>query len=493
VGVGEIIDRRVAHLTIWMQDRLLDLFGRQSHRMALPGWQRLLSLVYIIPVRFGSMRRRLPTEAASLADTANLTLRHPVYGETAVRVLVADSFEQAGLGALQSLGCEVLYEPNLTDQRLQDAVHNRQADVLVVRSTPVSAGVFAAPSLKLVVRAGAGYNTIDVVAASKRGVYVANCPGQNSVAVSELAFGLILALDRRIVDSVISLRAGTWNKTEFSKARGLHGRTLGLIGMGRIAQQMIPRAAAFGMPVIAWSRNLTPQRAASLGVEHRQSILDVAADADIVSVHLALAPETRGLIGTEFFSSMRPGAYFINTARGEVVDQAALLAAVHEHRIRAGLDVYGCEPKTGVAEFTDPIAQETGFCGTPHIGAATEQAQEAIAVETVRIIGSFMQRAIVPNAVNIAGHTTARCLLTVRHQDQPGVLARILDAISAQRINVQEMENVVFEGAEAAVAHIHLELAPPAEMLDTLRRNEPHVFEITLTMLSDVPAENELA
>ena len=124
-----------------------------------------------------------------------------------MRVLVADSIEQSGLDALKSMGCEVLDQPNLTDQLLADAVRDLQADVLVVRSTQVLAGVFAAPSLKLVVRAGAGYNTIDVVAASKRGVYVANCPGQNSVAVSELAFGLILALDRRIADSLISLRA----------------------------------------------------------------------------------------------------------------------------------------------------------------------------------------------------------------------------------------------------------------------------------------------
>ena len=251
-----------------------------------------------------------------------------------MRVLVADSFEQSGLDALKSLGCIVLYQPDLTDQLLPDAVRDLQADVLVVRSTQVLAAVFAAPTLKLVVRAGAGFNTIDVVAASKRGVYVANCPGQNSVAVSELAFGLILALDRRIADSLISLCAGMWNKTEFSKARGLHGRTLGLIGMGRIAQQMIPRAAAFGMPVIAWSRNLTPQRAESLGVGYRQSILDLAADADIVSVHLALAPETRGLIGIGSFAAMRPGAYFINTARGEVVDQAALLAAMRSAGLR---------------------------------------------------------------------------------------------------------------------------------------------------------------
>src|SRR5256714_10347176 len=131
--------------------------------------------------------------------------------------------------------------------------------------------MFDAGALKLIVRAGAGYNTIDVAAASRRGVYVSNCPGKNSVAVAELAFALILALDRRIADNVISLRRGEWNKKEFSKARGLYGRTLGLVGVGRIGQEMISRARAFGMEVVAWSRSLTPERAATLGVEYKES------------------------------------------------------------------------------------------------------------------------------------------------------------------------------------------------------------------------------
>jgi D-3-phosphoglycerate dehydrogenase len=288
-------------------------------------------------------------------------------------------------------------------------------------------------------------------------------------------------LDRRIADNVISLRDGQWNKTEYSKARGLFGRTLGLIGIGQIAQEMLPRARAFGMPVVAWSRNLTPEPAKALGIARMESPLDVARAADVVSVHLALAPETRGMIAADFFNAMRPGAYFINTSRGEVVDQAALVAAMRERGIRAGLDVYAGEPKAGVAEFSDSIARETGLYGTHHIGASTEQAQEAIAAETVRIIQSFMETGHVPNAVNIARTTPATCMLTVRHRDRPGVLARVLDAISAARINVQEMENVIFEGADAAVANIHLESAPAGEVLDALRRNEPDVFELRLT------------
>ena len=153
------------------------------------------------------------------------------------------------------------FEPDLKDEALAEAVRTLNPDVLVVRSTKVTEPMLAAGALKLVVRAGAGYNTIDVAAASRRGIYVSNCPGKNSIAVAELAFALVLALDRRVADNVIALRRGEWNKKEFSKARGLYGRTLGLIGTGQIGQEMIPRARAFGMKVVAWSRSLTAESA----------------------------------------------------------------------------------------------------------------------------------------------------------------------------------------------------------------------------------------
>src|ERR1035441_2056240 len=164
-----------------------------------------------------------------------------------MRVLVADKFEQSGLDGLAALRCEVACEPGLKDHALAARVGEYKPDVLIVRSTKVGEAVLAAGALKLVVRAGAGYNTIDLAAASRRGIYVSNCPGKNSIAVAELAFALILALDRRIADNVISLRAGEWNKAEFSKARGLYGRTLGLLGVGSIGREMIPRARGFGM------------------------------------------------------------------------------------------------------------------------------------------------------------------------------------------------------------------------------------------------------
>src|SRR5499433_835478 len=244
-------------------------------------------------------------------------------------VLIADKFEQSGRDGLRALGCDISYQPDLKDESLVQAIRELGPDVLVVRGTSVSEAMLDAGPLKLVVRAGAGYNTIDVAAASRRGIYVSNCPGKNSIAVAELAFALILALDRRIADNVIALRAGEWNKKEFSRARGLFGRTLGLVGLGKIGQEMIPRAKAFGMPVVAWSRSLTPEKAERLGVERKETPADVARAADIVSVHVALKPDTRMLIGTEFFAAMKKGSYFINTSRGETVDQAALVAAIH--------------------------------------------------------------------------------------------------------------------------------------------------------------------
>jgi D-3-phosphoglycerate dehydrogenase / 2-oxoglutarate reductase len=402
-----------------------------------------------------------------------------------MRVLIADKFEQSGRDGLQAIGCDISYQPDLKDDALVSAIREQNPDILVVRGTKVTEPMLDAGQLKLVVRAGAGYNTIDVAAASKRGIYVSNCPGKNSIAVAELAFALILALDRRVADNVITLRSGRWDKKEFSKARGLFGRTLGLVGVGKIGQEMIPRARAFGMPVVAWSRSLTPERAEALGLEYKVSPQEVARASDIVSVHLALNSETRSVIGADFFASMREGAYFINTARGEVVDQAALIQALKTRGLRAGLDVFAVEPTSATAEFSDPIAGETNVYGTHHIGASTDQAQEAIAAETVRIVREFRETGKVPNVVNLASQTPATHRLVIRHLDRPGVLATVLDAIKSEGINVQEMENIVFEGAEAAVARINLDNAPSREMLDKLQTGNADIIEMDLLELGN--------
>lgn len=394
-----------------------------------------------------------------------------------MRVLVADKFESSGLDALRAAGCEVEYQPAAKDAALVDAVAAAAPEVLIVRSTKVPESVLRAGPLALVVRAGAGYNTIDVETASRLGIYVANCPGKNSVAVAELAFGLIAALDRRIADNVADLRAGVWNKSEYGKARGLYGRTLGLIGLGGIGSAMVPRAQAFGMPVVAWSRSLTDERAAELGITRVDSPLEVARQSDIVSVHLALNAATRGMLGAEFFDAMRDGAYFINTSRGEVVDEPALAAAVEAKGLRAGLDVFANEPGGGSGEFRPAISELPGVYGTHHIGASTDQAQQAIADEAVRIVEVFARTGDVPNVVNLAKTSPAAYTVIVRHLDQPGVLASTLDAISRGGLNVQEMENVVFAGGDAAVAKINVEGTPPAAVNDAIRAN-PSVLDV---------------
>src|SRR5256714_117465 len=211
----------------------------------------------------------------------------------------------------------------------------------------------------------------------------------------------------------------------------------------------------------------------------------IVREADIVSVHVALKPETRGLIGSDFFDAMREGTYFINTSRGEVVDQDALRRAMREKNVRAGLDVYAAEPVGGAGEFTDDIAREPNLYGTHHIGASTDQAQEAIAAETVRIIKTFKETGRVPNVVNLARRTPATHTLVVRHRDRPGVLASVLDRVREASINVQEMENIIFEGAEAAVARINLEAAPPAEVLEQLKASNADIIELSLLEIKE--------
>jgi D-3-phosphoglycerate dehydrogenase len=241
---------------------------------------------------------------------------------------------------------------------------------------------------------------------------------------------------------------------------------------------MIPRARAFGMPVVAWSRSLNPERAIAMGVEYKATPEDVARSSDVVSVHVALNPDTKGFLGMQFFGAMRSGAYFINTARGEVVDETALVDAMKNRGVRAGLDVYAAEPTSGTGEFPNDIRNEQNLYGTHHIGASTDQAQEAIADETVRIVREFKDTGKVPNVVNLARQTPATHRLVVRHHDRPGVLATVLEAIKSEHINVQEMENIVFEGAEAAVARINLDNAPSRQLLDKLQSANPDIIEL---------------
>jgi D-3-phosphoglycerate dehydrogenase len=408
----------------------------------------------------------------------------------AMKVLIADSFERSGIEGLTALGHEVVYEPALKGDALVEALRSGGANVLVVRSTPVTEAMLDAGELSLIVRAGAGVNTIDVGAASRRGIYVSNCPGKNAIAVAELTFALILALDRRVPDNVAQLRAGRWNKKEFSKAQGLFGRTLGLIGLGNIGQEVARRARAFGMPVVVWSRRFTTDAEAreqaieELGIDVVADPEKVMSRADVVSIHLALTKETRQFVDADLLQHARPGAMLINTARGEIVDYAALAKAIEEKGLRVGLDVYASEPTTAEGSMTDPIFGLPNVIGTHHIGASTEQAQEAIAAETVRIVRTFAETGKVPNVVNLARKTPATRMLVVRHLDKPGVLAHVFERLRDAKLNVQETENVIFEGAHAAVARINLDGEPDVATLDSIQSGNDDILNLQLVKLA---------
>src|SRR5918911_4334090 len=248
-----------------------------------------------------------------------------------MKVLIADKFEKVGVDGLKELGCAVVSRPDVTAEQLPEWIRENDPNILIVRSKKVNAAALeAGTSLELVIRAGAGVDTIDVPSASRLGIFVANCPGKNSIAVAELVMGLLLSCDRRIPDQVAELRQGKWNKAEYSKARGLYGRTLGIVGLGQIGREVARRAQAFGMRVVAWSRHLTVEDAARMGIEYAQTPLDVARLADAVTIHVAANAETKHLVNAEFLTAMKPGAYLINTSRGSVVDESALQQAIRE-------------------------------------------------------------------------------------------------------------------------------------------------------------------
>jgi D-3-phosphoglycerate dehydrogenase len=396
-----------------------------------------------------------------------------------VKTLIADKFSEGHIARLNQLGCEVTYQPTAKAEELPRLIGTSK--ILVVRGKQVTAETLqAASQLALVLRAGAGVNTIDVKTASARGVFVSNCPGKNSIAVAELVFALLLAIDRRIPENAAALRAHKWNKKGFSKADGVFGKTLGVIGTGQIGREVISRARAFGLRVIAWSRSLTPERAEQLGVERCDNMDDVFRRSDIVTLHLALKPDTRKLVNAARLALLKPNAILINTARGEVVDQAALRTALQGGKLRVGLDVFDPEPAKAVADFNDPIFDLPNLWGTHHIGASTEQAQEAIADEAIRIIQTFVRTGVVLNCVNLATRTPAKWQLIVRHYDRVGVLAFVMDQVRRSGINIEEVQNVVFEGAAAASCRIQLDAEPDADLLDSIKAGNTDIMGIEL-------------
>jgi D-3-phosphoglycerate dehydrogenase len=402
-----------------------------------------------------------------------------------MRVLIADRLSESSLDEMRALGVEVSYEPELDASELPSRLAG--INVLVVRGTEVNKAAFDAGSaLNLVIRAGAGVKNIDVATASERGIYVANCPGKNASAVAELTFALIGSLDRRIPDGVSSLRAGRWEKNEYARAVGLRGRTIGILGLGHVGRAVLKIAQAYELSCYACSRSLTAAKATELGVTRVTSPAELAKVSDIFTVHLELTERTRGIVDRHVLSQLRPGSFFVNTARDELVDYDALRELIPQKNLRVGLDVMPNEPSTRHASYSNPILDAGLVYAVPHIGASTDEAQIAIANETVRILRSFLTKGEVPNVVNIAESSWSRYQLVVRHVDQVGALANVLGVLKRHGINVQELDNTVFEGARAACAKIRLSSRPSDGCLSEIMAFSGEVLHVDLVTLPNL-------
>ncbi|MEX0592387.1 MAG: NAD(P)-dependent oxidoreductase [Nitriliruptoraceae bacterium] len=309
-----------------------------------------------------------------------------------MRILFADMFPEPQRTALASAH-DVHFAPDLVGPALAEAAG--ACDVLVVRSTKVDGSVLAAaPDLRLVIRAGSGVDTIDLEAAASQGVAVANVPGKNAIAVAELAWALLLAIDRRVVDQAVDLRDGRWRKSEYQRARGIAGRRVGVVGLGAIGLEFAARARAFECNLFAVnsSRSTDAQRRAEqLEFAFVDDLADLAATCDVLSFHIPLTSSTQGMIGQPLLSHVQPGSILINTARGELVDEQALLAALDEKDLHVGLDVHPAEPSSGEGTISNELIGHPRVIGTHHCGASTTQAQHAIADEVVAIIEAFAE------------------------------------------------------------------------------------------------------
>jgi D-3-phosphoglycerate dehydrogenase len=402
-----------------------------------------------------------------------------------MKLLIADRLPPSHVDMLRKIVEDVEYVPDLTADSLPD--HISGSRILVVRGTRVSSCTIERDvELELIVRAGAGTENIDLEAASARGVYVTNCPDKNSAAVAELTLGLLVAVDRRIPDQSIALKERRWDKEEYSKADGLKGKIFGVIGTGAIGREVIKRAKAFDMPVVAWSRSLTDEKAAELGVTRAATIDGLVEKSEIISLHVALTPETTHILSAERISKLKKGAIILNTSRGAIVDNIALAEALRNGRVRAGLDVYEDEPANGKGEFSSVLAGVPNWVGTDHIGASTTQAQVATASETVRIIERYVKTGIVENCVNFAKESPAVYELIVRHYDRIGVLTRILTELRESKISVHEVHNVIFEGAKAAVVRIQIDTYPPQTTLDRISERKSEIINMKIVRLQPI-------
>ncbi|HEU5141644.1 MAG TPA: phosphoglycerate dehydrogenase [Solirubrobacterales bacterium] len=313
-----------------------------------------------------------------------------------MRVLVKEKIADSGVDLLrQSFDVDLGLE--MSEEELREAIGGYDA-ILVRSATQVTADLIErAERLKVIGRAGTGVDNVDIPAATRRGIIVANAPESNSVAAAEHTLALALALYRNVPQAHGSLAGGAWERSRF-KGSELYGKTLGVIGFGRIGQLVARRAQAFEMEVLAFDKFVSAERFRELGVEGVSELDDLLGRADVVTLHVPKTPETVNLIDSEAIASMKDGARVVNCARGELVDLDALLAGLESGKLGgAALDVFPAEP------FTEhPIFERGDVVVTPHLGASTAEAQDRAGVVTAEQVTAALSGGVVTNAVNIA-------------------------------------------------------------------------------------------
>jgi D-3-phosphoglycerate dehydrogenase / 2-oxoglutarate reductase len=374
-----------------------------------------------------------------------------------MKILVADAFSPEGIEEMKKMGHEVVYEPKKVGAEFVKAMEELKPIVLVVRSKKVTKEVIDAdPKLEMVIRAGAGVDTIDVAYCSKKGIYVANCPGKNSVAVAELAMGLIVSIDRRIPENVQLLKENKWEKGMFAECIGIKGRTLGLIGIGNVGKEVAKRAIAFGMKVIACDVFLSAEDIAAMGATKIETAQEIAKQADIISLHVPALKETLKMVNKEFLALLKPDAVLINTARADLVVEEDLLERLEKVKgFWYGSDVFSAEPADKKAVYENKLAKHPKVVGTHHIGASTKEAETAIGIEAVRMVKEYGSMKKVNNCVNLATDIKTTHSMSVKYASTVGMLGSILAPFNEHKLKIEELKNEVFKDRAACVATIH--------------------------------------
>lgn len=380
-----------------------------------------------------------------------------------MKVLIADLFSQSALDSLSSAGIQVVYNHQLNGDSLKSAIISENPQILVVRSTKVTGDIISSsPSLEFIIRAGAGVDNIDTQTASKHSIFVANCPGKNSVAVAELVMGHILSVDRRLAENYSLLKQGKWNKGLFAECTGIKGRSLGIVGFGAIGKEVATRARSFGMDLYFTDAYVSAEIGAPYGATKLNTLDELAQVSDIITFHVPATPETKGMINSGFISKCRENVVIINTSRGDIANEAEI---IHELNARPGFwyacDVYLGEPAAKECDFVHQLAQHPKVYGSHHIGASTKQAETAIGLEALRMILMYANTSKVDagNLVNMQNKSNAKHAVVVRHSGN--ALTALLVKLSEKGCRVHEVENKAFKDGAAFLATVYADCENP--------------------------------